>query len=90
MMTPPGLSTAKRLEKYRKYLAVTDKYYLDWAIDRLVNWQQDTVADNLVHIHGEKDIVFPIAKIKNCIRIENGTHAMIIREYRWFNKNLGA
>ena len=83
-----GESVTKRLELYKKYLAVREKHYLDWSIDQIVNWKQDTVLPNLVHIHGEKDIVFPITYIKECIRIKDGTHAMILNKYRWFNKNL--
>lgn len=83
-----GESVTKRLELYKKYLAVREKHYLDWSIDQIVNWKQDTILPNLVHIQGEKDIVFPITYIRECIRIKDGTHAMILNKYRWFNKNL--
>ena len=43
---------------------------------------------NLVHIHGDRDIIFPIENIKTCVMVEGGTHIMILNKYRWLNKNL--
>ncbi len=83
-----GESVVKRLELYEKYLSIRDAYYLDWAIDQMVNWQQTHCLDNLVHIHGEKDAVFPIGYIVDCIRVPNGTHTMIIHRAKWFNERL--
>ena len=83
-----GEKLTKRLERYQKYIAIRDKYYLDWAIDAIVNWKQETALPGLVHIHGARDTVFPIANIKDCITVADGTHIMIVQKYRWFNKNL--
>ncbi len=85
-----GETVTKRLELYEKYLSVRDKYYIDWSIDQLVNWNQETPLSELVHIQGELDNVFPIANIKDCIRVKNGRHAMIIHRAKWFNENLPA
>jgi len=78
----------KRLELYERYLSIRDKYYIDWSIDQIVNWKQTQYPENLTHIHGDKDVVFPISHIKNCIPVKNGTHTMIIHRARWFNDHL--
>ncbi len=83
-----GETVNKRLELYEEYLSVKDKYYLDWSIDQIVNWQEGYRPAHLVHIHGEKDAVFPIANIDNCIHVKNGTHTMIIHRAKWFNEHL--
>ncbi|MCL6265560.1 alpha/beta hydrolase [Flagellimonas myxillae] len=85
-----GEKATKRLELYEKYLSVRDKRYIDWSIDNIVNWNQDTPPPNLVHIHGDKDAVFPIANIKDCMVVKNGTHTMIIHRARWFKEHLPA
>lgn len=85
-----GETVNKRLELYEEYLSIKDKYYLDWSLDQIVNWKQSTTLKNMVHIHGEKDSVFPIANIEHCIRVKNGTHTMIIHRAKWFNENLPA
>jgi len=73
-----GEFTKKRLAMYQKYLSVRDPNYLSWAIDHVLNWQQTIPQENIVHIHGEEDHIFPIKNIKNCISIEKGTHIMIL------------
>lgn len=83
-----GETINKRLELYEEYLSIRKKSYIDWSIDQIVNWKQNYILDNLVHIHGEKDAVFPIGKIKNCIVVKNGTHTMIIHRANWFNEHL--
>ncbi|MFS4492161.1 alpha/beta hydrolase [Maribacter sp. 2308TA10-17] len=83
-----GETVNKRLELYEEYLSVKDKYYIDWSIDQIVNWKQSYCPDCLVHIHGEKDNVFPIGNIENCISVPNGTHTMIIHRAKWFNEHL--
>ena len=83
-----GETATKRLELYEEYLSIRDKDYIDWSIDQIVNWKQIDCPDCLVHIHGEKDNVFPIGNIENCITVPNGTHTMIIHRAKWFNEHL--
>ena len=83
-----GETVTKRLELYEKYLSIRDKYYIDWSIDNIVNWRKKEHLSNLIHIHGEKDAVFPIMNIGECIKVKNGTHTMIIHRARWFNEHL--
>ncbi|MDO5989667.1 alpha/beta hydrolase [Flavivirga amylovorans] len=83
-----GGSIKKRMDLYKKYLSVSDSKYLSWAIKQIVCWNQDETLQDIVHIHGDNDVVFPIKNIANCITIKNGTHIMIINKYKWFNENL--
>ncbi len=83
-----GDKVVKRLELYKKYLSVNDSQYLSWAIKQMLCWKQSAYSKNIVHINGDKDTVFPIQNIKDCIVVPGGTHIMIINKYKWFNKNL--
>ncbi|WP_298496687.1 alpha/beta hydrolase [uncultured Algibacter sp.] len=83
-----GATITKRLELYKKYLSVNDSKYLSWAIKEMVCWNQLDFRSDIIHIHGDKDSVFPIKNIKKCIVIKNGTHIAIINKYKWFNENL--
>ncbi|WP_452229413.1 MULTISPECIES: alpha/beta hydrolase [unclassified Lacinutrix] len=83
-----GKSVAKRVELYKKYMSVTSTAYLDWAIEQVVCWQQDKPIPGVIHIHGDKDMVFPYKHITDCITVKGGTHIMIINKYKWFNENL--
>lgn len=83
-----GNTITKRIELYKKYLSVSDKNYLDWAIEQVVCWEQEQPIDGVVHIHGDNDLVFPFSNLSDCITIKGGTHIMIINRYKWFNQNL--
>jgi len=84
-----GETIKGRAELYKKYLSVSDEEYLTWAIEQIVNWRQTQKLTNVVHIHGDKDKIFPVKNIKgNVIQVKNGTHIMIINKYKWFNENL--
>lgn len=78
----------KRVELYKKYLSVTDTDYLDWAIENMICWDQREPIQELVHIHGDKDEIFPYKYINGCITVPGGTHVMIINRFRWFNEHL--
>ena len=78
----------KKLDLVDKYLSVRDENYLKWAIPEILNWRQETPLKGVIHIHGNKDLTFPISLIKNCIIIPGGTHALILTKYAWLNKNL--
>jgi esterase/lipase len=83
-----GTMIKERLKMYKKYLTMHDKDYLDWAIEQVVCWERTIVDENVVHIHGDNDSVFPVQNIKNFINVKAGTHIMIINRYKWFNENL--
>lgn len=73
-----GKSLEKKAKMYKKYLSVRGKDYIKWSIRNVVYWRQDTPLENIVHIHGTDDNIFPLKRIKNCIKIEHGNHSMII------------
>ncbi|QXP59551.1 alpha/beta hydrolase [Olleya sp. HaHaR_3_96] len=83
-----GNTITKRIELYKKYLSVSDKNYLDWAIEQVVCWDQDLPLQDIIHIHGDNDMVFPFSNLEDCISVKGGTHIMIINKFKWFNENL--
>jgi esterase/lipase len=70
----------KRAELYKKYLSMRDKKYLPWSIRNVLHWKQDNLNEDIIHIHGNKDLIFPIKNIKNCIIVDGGTHVMILNK----------
>lgn len=86
-----GPSIRPKMKAYQKYLSERDPAYLDWSIDQIVHWSQTDPDPEVIHIHGDKDVVFPIKNIDTSQRfytIKNATHAMILTHHAWFNKNL--
>lgn len=79
---------ANRLRMYDKYLNVRDTVYLEWAIRNVVSWKESQPIQNVTHIHGEDDEIFPSKNIKDYIQVPKGTHVMIVLKYHWMNENL--
>ena len=78
----------KRINLADRYLTVRNENYLRWSIDCLLNWNQENTLNDITHIHGDSDHIFPIKYINNSIVIKKGTHEMIITRAKWFNENL--
>jgi len=83
-----GKVIQRRLEHYKRYLSERDPEYLNWAIDRLVNWNRMEALKDIVQIHGDRDSVFPVKNIHQPFKKIEGDHAIILTRSEWFNKNL--
>jgi pimeloyl-ACP methyl ester carboxylesterase len=62
--------------------------FIKWAVDVILNWQNKTVPQNTVHIHGTKDRILPYKNIKNVITVNAGPHLMLITKAVEVNKLL--
>lgn len=85
---PVGKKVKTRLKLYDRYIGRDNKSYLDWAIGAVLNWDQEEPIPGSVHIHGDRDHIFPIQYIEDCFVVREGTHMMIIDRHRWFNEYL--
>ncbi|MBT8263603.1 MAG: alpha/beta hydrolase [Bacteroidia bacterium] len=83
-----GPRSKKRLKLYQDFLHVRDKRYLDWAIKNMVCWQQKEPYRKIIHIHGDKDIIFPIKNINDCVVLEGGTHVMLLNKGKQLSQKL--
>jgi pimeloyl-ACP methyl ester carboxylesterase len=83
-----GPKINERLKLYEKFLSVRDLKYLNWAIEQIMLWDRSEPDENVIHIHGDADEIFPPQYIKNFIPVKGGTHIMIINKFRWLNENL--
>jgi len=76
----------KRVQLYKEYLSVRNEQYLAWAIYNVLHWKQISNMEEILHIHGNDDHVFPIKHIKNCVTIDKGTHVMILNKAKSISK----
>jgi len=72
-----GVSNEEELKMVQAYRRSADPFYLEWAINEVLNWKNEWLPENLIHIHGERDKIFPIKKLKADYVIKDGTHLMI-------------
>lgn len=85
-----GEKINKRIQLYEKFLSVRDIGYLTWAVEQVILWDRTVIDENVVHIHGDQDDVFPIKNISKCHVVKGGTHIMILNKYKWLNEHLPA
>lgn len=75
-----GLHDEEALDFIENMFEKTSETYKDWAIKQIANWQNIEYPSNLIHIHGTKDLIFPLKKIRDTIEIENGSHFMVLEQ----------
>lgn len=82
-------SSGKNKRYLGYFFTYLDPHYIRWSIEKIVHWHSTVTVDNLYHIHGEKDIIFPSKNLKGKIYlISNGTHAIILQRAKSINKIL--
>jgi len=77
-----------RIEMYQKYLTMRSANYLDWAFKSVVGWENKNPVPNVYHLHGSKDHIFPVKRIRNAEILENGSHVMVLLNARWVTRKL--
>jgi len=83
-----GDGIKKKVKLYQKYLSYKDPNYLKWAMDCIVNWDQKEIINEIIHIHGKKDNVFPVKNLSGRVYLIEGNHAIIITRANQINKLL--
>jgi len=66
----------------------TDLVFLKWAISKITKWDNKHKAENLYHIHGTADKIFPIRFIKPDVKIMGGGHFMVYDKHEEISKIL--
>ncbi len=58
----------------------------EWAVDQVIHWRNDDIPENLVHIHGDDDKIFPAFYVHDYHRIKGGTHFMVVNRAKEISK----
>ena len=69
-------------------LTETDPVFFKWAIEKVVTWDNKVLHENVVHIHGTKDLLLPHRFVKADFSIANGTHLMTIQHAKELSEML--
>lgn len=55
-----------------------NKQYLEWAVDKVVNWRNNWQHPAIFHVHGDADKMFPVKRLQAAQIIKGGGHFMIM------------
>lgn len=73
-----GITKSEDKLLLKQIIKETDINYLKWSINQILNWKNKDLLDNIYHIHGNKDRVFPLKYIQNKCEVIDGGHFMIL------------
>jgi surfactin synthase thioesterase subunit len=85
-----GVKTKAEKEMVGDYRKQVDPAYTSWAINAILNWKNEKAPQNLYHIHGDRDRIFSIKKIKPDYTIQNGGHLMVMQQSKEVNECIKA
>jgi pimeloyl-ACP methyl ester carboxylesterase len=73
-----GIENSDELKLVREYRRNIGQQYTNWAIHQILHWKNEWQPGDLIHIHGDKDHIFPIKNIKADYIIPGGGHFMVM------------
>ena len=72
-----GTKTKEEKLLLKNIMLETDEKFLRWAIGIVLSWKNQVVPKGLIHMHGDKDKLFPINYIQEKTTIKGGGHFMV-------------
>lgn len=81
-----GNLSKKDMQLVELMIQETNIEFNKWAVDQVIQWQNEELIDNLTHIHGTQDRIFPDFYIKDAIRVRGGSHFMVANRAKEISK----
>ena len=83
-----GYKTKEQQELFLDMVNQNSDTYLQWALASISRWQGVEKSNTpIIHLHGDKDMTFPIRAINNITEIvKGGDHYMIFRKPKTISK----
>jgi len=72
-----GSKTPEERKSLNELIDDSDTRIMDWSVLTFFNWKNEQAPENLYHIHGTHDKIFPSRYLRNTIPVKQATHFMI-------------
>lgn len=72
-----GAETDKDKEMLNEIMKDTDPHFIAWAFKAILAWENRTIPDHIIHIHGTDDHIIPPEFVNANYWIDHGSHMMI-------------
>lgn len=73
-----SLETMDERKLFRAILFDTNARFMKWAVHQVVTWKNELIPQNVYHIHGTGDRIFPYRFVHEDFGVEHGGHFMIM------------
>jgi pimeloyl-ACP methyl ester carboxylesterase len=80
-----SLKTIDERKLLKAILFDTDARFVKWAIHQIVTWNNELIPENIYHIHGESDRIFPYQFVHEDFNIKHGGHLMIMSQAEYIS-----
>jgi pimeloyl-ACP methyl ester carboxylesterase len=77
-----GANSREEKEMVRRSRKQATTTYTHWAVNEVMNWQNEWYPGTLHHIHGTKDRIFNYRNIHNALLVNDGGHFMIVNKHQ--------
>jgi pimeloyl-ACP methyl ester carboxylesterase len=81
-----SLETIAERKLLRAIIFDVNAKLLKWSIHQIVTWKNESVPDNIYHIHGESDRIFPLRFIHEDFNVKHGGHLMIMNQAEYLSQ----
>lgn len=65
-----------------------DPVYLKWSIRQIISWKNEWLPEEIFHLHGENDHIFPLKKVKPTHVVPRAGHFMVMNKSAQINEIL--
>lgn len=72
-----GIQNKEEEDLLRSIIADSDETFVDWAVQKIMEWKGPPPGLQLLHLHGTDDRIFPAAQIKDATWVQGGSHFMV-------------
>jgi len=73
-----GAGSNQEQKELNELLNYENEGFLRWALHAIATWDNTKRANNLFHIHGSADKLFPVAFVHPDFVVEGGEHLMVL------------
>jgi pimeloyl-ACP methyl ester carboxylesterase len=73
-----GARGAEQKKVQHEIIQASNPAFTRWAMDAIVKWNNTTIPENVIHIHGMADRLLPYRYLKAHHVIDGGEHVMIM------------
>lgn len=75
-----GASATNEKLLLKETIVNTDLKFLKWAINSIITWSSESIPDNILQIHGNKDRLLPFSNVNGASVIKDGGHFMVLNK----------
>jgi pimeloyl-ACP methyl ester carboxylesterase len=72
-----GLQSKEDIELFYRFMPGLSDRYMRWAVQQMCKWKNEEVPARVVHIHGDKDRIFPVHSCEPHHVIPGANHSMV-------------